>query len=46
VTLVGADGKLQVPAEDIAKTAGTNSYEITCGVSARVPRRFKGESRN
>ena len=43
VTLIGADGELLVPAEDIAKTAGTISYEITCGVSGRVPRRFKGE---
>jgi alanine racemase len=41
VTLIGADGELAVPAEDVARTAGTLSYEITCGVSARVPRRFK-----
>ncbi len=41
VTLIGADGDLSVPAEDIARTAGTLSYEITCGVSARVPRVYK-----
>ena len=41
VTLVGQDGGLSVPAEDIAKTAGTLSYEITCGISARVPRIYK-----
>ncbi|HEX8501763.1 MAG TPA: alanine racemase [Pyrinomonadaceae bacterium] len=40
VTLLGADGRLLLPAEDLARTAGTLSYEITCGVSARVPRRF------
>ncbi len=40
VTLVGADGQLAVPAEDIARTAGTLSYEVTCGISARVPRRY------
>lgn len=40
VTLLGEDGELIVPAEDIAKTAGTLSYEVTCGVSARVPRVF------
>jgi alanine racemase len=40
VTLLGADGELLLPAEDIARTAGTLSYEITCGVSARVPRRY------
>ena len=43
VTLIGADGELSVPAEDVAELANTISYEITCGVSARVPRRFKGE---
>ena len=44
VTLIGADGGLSVPAEDVARTAGTLSYEITCGVSARVPRRFLGDA--
>jgi alanine racemase len=43
VTLIGADGALSVPAEEIAKTAGTISYEITCGISARVPRKYKGK---
>jgi alanine racemase len=40
VTLLGTDGALSVLAEEIAKTAGTLSYEITCGVSKRVPRRY------
>jgi alanine racemase len=40
VTLLGAEGRLLLPAEDLARTAGTLSYEITCGVSARVPRRY------
>jgi alanine racemase len=40
VTLLGADGRLEVPAEEIARTVGTLSYEITCGVSARVPREY------
>jgi alanine racemase len=39
VTMLGADGGLLLPAEDLAQTAGTLSYELTCGVSARVPRR-------
>jgi alanine racemase len=43
VTMLGADGELTVNAEDIAQTAGTLSYEITCGISARVPRVFKSE---
>lgn len=38
VTLLGEEGGLTVPAEDIARTAGTLSYEITCGISQRVPR--------
>ena len=38
-TLLGHDdGALSVPAEDVAKTVGTLSYEITCGISDRVPR--------
>jgi alanine racemase len=45
VTLIGADGELSVAAEDIGKLAGTISYEITCGISARVPRRFKEEKK-
>lgn len=40
VTLLGEDHSLTIPAEDIAKTAGTLSYEITCGISRRVPRRY------
>jgi alanine racemase len=39
VTLLGADAGLLVPAEELAQTAGTLSYEITCGISARVPRK-------
>jgi alanine racemase len=38
VILIGRDGGLAVTAEDIAKTAGTLSYEVTCGVGERVPR--------
>jgi alanine racemase len=38
VTLLGEEGGLEIPAEDIARTAGTLSYEITCGISQRVPR--------
>jgi len=31
-----------VTAEDLAKIAGTISYEITCGVNPRVPRQYLG----
>jgi alanine racemase len=45
VTLLGEESGLAVTAEDIAQTAGTLSYEITCGISARVPRVYKGVNR-
>jgi alanine racemase len=40
VTLLGEDDGLAIPAEEIAKTAGTLSYEITCGISHRAPRYY------
>lgn len=41
VTLIGEDGGLAITAEELAQTAGTLSYEITCGISGRVPRRYE-----
>lgn len=41
VLLLGHDGKLEINAEDIAKTTGTLSYEVTCGISERVPRVYR-----
>lgn len=38
VIFMGESGRLAVTAEDIARTAGTLSYEVTCGIGARVPR--------
>jgi alanine racemase len=38
VTLLGRDGELSITAEEVAELAGTISYEITCGISSRVPR--------
>lgn len=43
VTLWGHDGKLSIPIEDVAQLAGTLSYEMTCGVSERVPRIYVSE---
>jgi alanine racemase len=40
VTLLGEDEGLAVLAEEMAKTAGTLSYELTCGISHRVPRYY------
>lgn len=41
VTLLGwnrENADLRIAAEDLARTVGTLSYEVTCGVSERVPR--------
>jgi alanine racemase len=43
VTLLGWDrrhSELKIKAEDLARIAGTLSYEVTCGVSERVPRTY------
>ena len=38
VIFMGQEASLSVTAEDLAKTAGTLSYEVTCGIGNRVPR--------
>jgi len=38
VTLLGRNDELKIAAEDLARIVGTLSYEVTCGVSERVPR--------
>ncbi|MEQ1763966.1 MAG: alanine racemase [Pyrinomonadaceae bacterium] len=40
VTIIGASADELIRAEDIAAIAGTISYEITCGISQRIPRRL------
>ncbi|HET6867419.1 MAG TPA: alanine racemase [Solirubrobacteraceae bacterium] len=40
VTIIGADGSERVTAEELARRIGTINYEITCGVSSRVPRTY------
>ena len=42
VVIIGSQGLSQITAEEIAALAGTISYEVTCGVSDRVPRRVVG----
>ena len=37
--LIGAQGEERIFAEELAARLGTINYEITCGVSPRVPRR-------
>ena len=38
VTMIGDESGLSVYAEEMAAAVGTLSYEITCGISGRVPR--------
>jgi alanine racemase len=38
VTLLGREGDLSLDAQQIARTAGTISYNVLCGISARVKR--------
>ena len=38
VTLLGAEGDASIDAQQIARTAGTISYSVLCGIHARVKR--------
>ena len=40
--LIGARGGQRILAEDLAQALGTINYEITCGISPRVPREYAG----
>jgi alanine racemase len=42
VVLIGEQGGERVGAEEWAARLGTISYEIVCGISSRVPRRYVG----
>lgn len=42
VVVIGEQSAAQITVEEIAEIVGTISYEITCGISKRVPREFKG----
>jgi alanine racemase len=39
-TIIGRSGAVRQTAEDLAQRLDTINYEITCGVSARVPREY------
>ena len=38
VTLIGREGDVELNAQQVARWAGTISYTVLCGISARVPR--------
>jgi alanine racemase len=42
-TIIGADGDERQTAEDLARRLQTINYEITCGISARVPRAYHSD---
>ena len=44
VILIGEQNNLKITAEELAAHCGTNSYELTCGISQRVTRIYKSES--
>jgi alanine racemase len=39
-TLIGAQGAERISAEELAARIGTINYEVTCGISPRVPREY------
>ncbi len=41
VILIGEKGKLKIDAWDWSKKINTIPYEVTCGISKRVPRVIK-----
>jgi alanine racemase len=41
-TLVGRDGPEEIPLDEVARRAGTISYEILTGLTARLPRLYRG----
>ena len=45
VTLLGSEGEAAITAEDLGELLGTISYEITCGISSRVPRIYLEKER-
>jgi len=42
VILIGTQGNERITAEEIAEKVGTINYEVTCRISKRVPRIYKG----
>ena len=42
--LIGERGGERILVEDLARELGTINYEVTCGISPRVPREYAGEA--
>jgi len=41
VVVLGRQGEKEIPVEELAGIIGTINYEVTCGISKRVPRIYK-----
>lgn len=41
VTIFGRDGEREIPVEEIADLSHSFNYEFVCGITARVPRRYR-----
>jgi alanine racemase len=41
-TLIGVQGAERITAEDVARRLRTINYEVTCGLTPRVPRSYHG----
>ncbi|WP_412988819.1 alanine racemase [Pediococcus siamensis] len=46
VVLVGESGSQHITMVDVAEAAGTINYEIACGFSARIPRRYVNDQKS
>ena len=46
VVIIGKQAASQITADDLAAHIGTISYEVTCGISERVPRIYIASSNN
>ena len=42
VVLIGTQGSQRISAEEVARLAGTINYAVTCGITDRVPRIYRG----
>lgn len=45
VVIIGRQGEQEISADELAELCGTISYEILCGISARVPRLYLRQGR-
>ena len=45
VVIIGRQGEEEISADEVAELCGTISYEILCGISARVPRLYLRQGR-